>query len=113
MAITDKRVVDRGESLSGKAAKDALLKGNAVIFDPSFRTVKPFAGSGYLADDIWADGCKSSTSSMSAVFQTGKNYGQNDVIGLSGNEVFYLQAFFVNKDTPVNYQVNYAFRVQK
>ena len=108
LAITDKKVIDKGETLSGEASKQALLDGNAVIFDPSFKTVELLAESEYLIDTIWAPGFQVSHPTRAAIFENTKHNSPKLVIGKSGGLVFTFNTYFL-EGTSKSYRVDLGY----
>ncbi|HIG98545.1 TPA: hypothetical protein HA231_03940 [Candidatus Woesearchaeota archaeon] len=99
LAVTDKRVVPHGQSLSGKDATQALLDGNAVVFDPSFRVVEPMKKSEYLVEEIWAPGCRVTHSKKAAVFENSTRTSAKQVVGISGGLILIMVAYYPSEDS--------------
>ncbi|MBI2572707.1 hypothetical protein HYV86_02515 [Candidatus Woesearchaeota archaeon] len=109
LAITNRRIMDNGKNLQGTQAKQALMYGNAILFDPSFGIVERVAESEYLIDEIWAPGFKSTSSANSAIFDNGHFGSPKQIVGISGGLVVSINLYYVEPNTTQNYTVTISY----
>jgi len=105
LAITDIPILNYGETLMSQQAYDALIKANAYIFDPSFRSFQPLNESGYLIDQVWAPGCKLGVKTGAEIFSNHHILSSNSIIGMSNGVIISLNAYFTEKYPSKEYTI--------
>lgn len=106
LAITAKQVFEDNIVRRGARIRNALLKGDAIIYDPTLGFVGPLEDSGYIIDKVWSFGKKSVHDESSAHFPKTYPYSyENQIVGKSGNCVLSLGFYFMGESS------NLALRV--
>jgi len=101
IAITDKQVMDRNSILTDTAAKQALLEGNAILFDPSFGFTGQLEGSDYKIDTIMSPDYPINQPAGTAIFETyagGGRPGNMHILGKGGDTIVALGLYYISSN---------------